>query len=52
MGSTGVEVDQHFSLSTEMLDQPFFNRRLRVVTLLQIPITRQSEMKVDVMTVT
>lgn len=49
MGSTGVEVEQHLSLPAKMLDQPVFHESLCRMTLFQVPITWQGQMKVDVM---
>lgn len=49
MGSAGIEVQQCLSLSAEVFNQPLFHVGFGVVALLQVPIARQSQVKIDVM---
>jgi hypothetical protein len=49
MRSTRIKVDKDLSLSTEVFDHPFFNSSLGIVTLFQVPIPWQGEVKVNMM---
>src|SRR5262245_14280822 len=46
-----IKMDEHFSLPTQLFDEPLFDFGLCCMTLFQVPITRQGQVKVDVMAV-
>ena len=51
MRSTRVKMDKNLRLSAEMFDYPFFDRSFGGMALFQVPIARQGQVKVDMMTV-
>ena len=52
MRDAGIEMQEHLTLPAQVFNQPLFHERFCLMALFQIPVARQGQMKIDVMTVT
>lgn len=51
MGSTGIKVNEHLAFLTELPAERLGDARLGCMALLETPVTRQSQMKIDVVAI-